>query len=433
MVTAAVLIGPGATRKAAFVRVYGSPVAGSSALSLRIEGAERLFGIDENAALENLEVEVRDGATTLGPVRFSLGPDGVSEVWLEATKPLIGPLHLRVTKGQTVLAEGRVNLAAPTIDRTLLTPLNLPGHTTGNVAISVSVRRGVLAAPFSETLDIRVGLAPHVSPTNQGFGGIELKASAPGANVSPEKFVTDEHGAATIQVTPFAHHIELSIEAKSDAHGEGHWDSVLPVVPGAIWLDPNTKNGFDFVSPTSRDRVYLSFTGEQGRTNGLVLPVARDEQGFYRGHVDVGPQLRGSATQVMVSGDPQEQGPATVAWPIDQGREIVAAPRIQRLFDGGTAAEARERQRATRVRRLALLVVIAATIFEVLYIITKSRSSQRKLEESLERMADEGPEAERAQITRAARQDSPVLRVTLAVALVLLAFAMIGAMSTLTR
>ena len=145
------------------------------------------------------------------------------------------------------------------------------------------------------------------------------------------------------------------------------------------------------------------------------------------------------ATHIVVAGDPQEQGAGTVAWPLRSG-EIESSLPMKRLLDGAEAAEALERGRASRVRRLALLVVVATMIFEVLFILVKSRSSQQSLEANLVRMSEEEsssrgrePDASerRAGLLASARQERPVLRVALAVSLVLVAFSMIAALSTL--
>lgn len=433
-VTATVLLGPGATRKAAFVRVYGTPTSSAQTLALRIEGAERLYGVDEKAAFENISVEATDADTPLEPVRLSLGADAIGEVLINAPRPLTGPISLRVTHGDHVLAHGNIDLHhAPPSERFVLSPLSLPGQTSGNLKMYVAVRRGALAAPLPDVLDIRVGLAEHVSPSNQGFDGIELEASAPGATIEPSKFVTDEHGAASIVVTPQAHHVELTITGKHPGHGDGRWEGTLPVIPGAIWMEPETKNGLVFVSQAPRDRVYVSAMNETGRIFGAIVPVSPDAHHMYRGRLDLPKHVQDVATHVVVAGDPQEQGAATVAWPLRSG-EVARSLQLERLLDGAADAEQYERARASKARRAALWVVVAAMIFVVLLMLVQSRRAQRQLEANLGSAADDASskgQDDRAQIVATARQESPVLRVALAVALVLLAFAMIGALSTL--
>ncbi len=45
------ILGPGSPRMATGVRVRGTPVAGSEALALRIEGVRRLHGADDPAVI----------------------------------------------------------------------------------------------------------------------------------------------------------------------------------------------------------------------------------------------------------------------------------------------------------------------------------------------------------------------------------------------
>ena len=434
-VTAAVLLGPGATRKAAFVRVYGTPLVGASTLALRIEGAERLYGIDEKAAFHDIVLEATDAGTTLDPVHLSLGPDGIGEAVITSTQPIRGPFVLRARRGTQLLAEGPLNLSPPLkTERAILCPFDLPGQTSGNIEIHVAVRRGSLAAPFSDALDLTVGLAKHVSPSKSDFKGIELEASAPGATIVPEKFVTDEHGRASMVITPHAHHVELTITAHEPDHGDGKWVGTLPVIPGAIWMQPETKNGLVFVSPVPRERIYVSAMEETGRVFGAVVPVSPDEHQEYRGKLELPEHVQKTATYVVVAGDPQEQGVGTVAWPLRSGEEIEPSRvAFESVLDGSRAAEAYERGRASRVRRLALLVVIATTIFEVLYMLVKSRQSQKRFEEGLMKFAEDepAPAEKRTEVLATARQENPALRVALAISLVLVAFSMIGALSTL--
>lgn len=443
-ITAAVLLGPGATRKAAFVRVYGAPLVGSSTLALRIEAAERLYGIDENAALQGVLVEATEAGVALESVSVAIGPDGVGEALITSPQPLRGPFVLRVRRGKHLLAEGPLDLYPPMqLERVIVAPRTLPGQTSGNLDIHVDVRRGSLAAPFADMLDLWVGLAPHVSPTNASFDGIALEASAPGATIVPEKFATNENGRASFTITPQLHHIELTITAQHPAHGDGKWVGILPVIPGAIWMKPETKDGLEFVSPVPRERIYVSAMNLTGRLFGAIVPVSPDERQEYRGRMVLPDDVKKVATHVIVAGDPAEQGVGTIIWPLHADEEIdVTGPAFSCVLDGASAAEERERGRASRVRRLALLVVITTAIFEVLFMISRSRQAQKKFEENLVGFVEVEPsphEGEptaherRVNILATARQEHPVLRVALAISLVLVAFSMIGALSALQR
>lgn len=440
-VTAAVLLGPGATRKAAFVRVYGAPWEGTSALALRIEAAERLYGIDEKASFQDVLVEAVDEHNAFAPVRVTLDGYGIGEAHIASSDPIRTNVMIRVRRGGDLLGVGPIELPrADAPARASIAPLRLPGQTSGNIKLDVRVRRGSLAAPFPDVLEVEAGLAEHVSPTNSSFKDIALEASAPGASLEPQKFVTDDDGRASITVTPEAHHIEMTITARHEVHGAGKWVGTLPVIPGAIWLRSKTKRELEFVSPVPRERIYVSLMNENGRIFGAIVPVSPDEQQTYRGRLTLSDFVDEVSTHVIVAGDPREQGSGTVAWPLRSGEVNTSRTRFACLLDGASAAEVRERDRARRVRNIALLVVIATTIFEVLYMMLKSRQSQRRLEEGLIKFAEGEPSPDgveplpankRADVLASARQENRVLRVAVAISLVLVAFSMIGALSTL--
>ncbi len=439
--TAAVLLGPGATRKAAFVRVYGAPAVGSSNLALRIQGAERLYGIDDQPSFHDVTVEVMEGIRTLDPEQVTLGSDGVGELRIKSPLPLHGPF-LRIRHGEQLLAEGSLDLSPPANAQlqTTFAPLVLPGQTSGNIEIQVESGQGALAASFNNVLTVKVSLAKHLSPEKRGVEGIAIEASARGATLVREKSSTYQNGTTQIGVKPYVHHVELRVTAHDAVYGEGTWEGTLPIIPGAIWVD-YAKAGFGVISPVPRDYVYISGMSANERLYGEVVPVSRDNEEFYRG----GPKMHWmeleEAAYVVVSGDPTEQGSGTIAWPVRLGgdhRMTVGA--LHCLLDGGSAAEARERGRASRARRLALMVVIASTIFEILFMLTKSRRAQSELEKNLVGFVEgepspregEGDAQERREnILATARQENPVLRVALAISLVLVAFSMIGALAAL--
>ncbi len=436
VVTALVLFGPGSPNPAPFVRVRGVPMAGGKTLALRLEGSRRLFGVDDVAALEGVTVEAHDGTTKLVPTTLTLSPDGVGEASIAADTPLVGPLDVRVFQGKTVLAEGTVLLVPAAPPKLGSTPVQ--GVATGDLRVSVVVHRGFLAAPFPEALDV------HVHEHDGGAPGspreITIDASAPGATIQPEKARIRDRGPATITVTPLAHLVELTLVARDDKGKEGRWEGLLPVRPGAIWLDPDRKAGLSLVSPAPRDRVYVSVVTDAGRILGAIVPLARDDAGFFRGRFDYTPEAR--LTQLVVAGDPQERGDATVTWPLVPHAGAATAARLELLLDGSAPAEARERARAMRARLAAVLLVLAAAVAEVLLIIVRTGLAQRDLEANLaEAVALEHhkgagapvPVADRGFILAAARESHPALRIALAVALVALGFALIAALSTFRR
>jgi len=417
------------------VRVYGTPLTGMTRLALRLEGAERLYGVDGLTQFDNLRIEARDGTQALEARTASLGEDGIGEVLLESPQPLVGPVELRVTRENVELASGFVNLHPPPDKPRLLTPYEIPGRNKGNFRVAVTVPLGAVVADESNDLQVQVTVAEHVSPA-QNMLPVQIFARAPGATFPVDEVRTDENGMATIKVHPHVHHVELTLHL-GEATSGNIWEGRLPIIPGAPSLKPH-PDGLLFAHPASRRLLYVSLGRDTGRLFGAVV---REEKNLlllpFR---SIPEDVRRAATQVIVSSDPQEQGMGTIAWPLQLGQTIFAAPTVELMLDGGAAAEESERGRALRVRKLALLVVITTAIFEVLFMILKSRQSQRRFEQNLRGFVEQEQLRNRdeptsidthMEILASARQESPVLRVALAVSLVLVAFSMIGALSTL--
>ena len=451
---AAVILGPGAPRMAAGVRIWGLPVEGSEALALRIEAARRQHGVEDATALEGLEVTATAGGAPLGRWAGSTGPGGIAEA-LVVVAPAPGGLRapLRVRVGQ---AGGAVMLDEElALGPAVASPSGsaggaaVPGVAQGALRLQVEVARGVLAAPFRGTLRVQVrteGGAPVAGARLEARAeGADLVEAGAGALATEE---TDAGGLAEIGITPRGHLVEVALTATTRAGGAGgagetgRWEGTLPVVPGAIWVDPAVAPAgggarLRLVSPAPRSEAYVSLlNGTRGRVRGAVVPLAADGAGFFVGELALEPGL-GGPLWAVVAGDPFEQGAGTVAWPLEAGSS--AAPprpgRVALLADGLPAAEAREQARAARARRAGLAVVGAAALAEALLVLALARKARRRLAAHLaEASADEArgapiPEADRARILASARAEPALWALTLA-ALCAFGFAAVAALAT---
>jgi hypothetical protein len=434
LVAALVFLGPGALHPAAAARVRGAPADGARVAALRVEVVQSWVDVVDATPAEDLVVEATAPGQTLTTWRGAAGADGVADVRLEAGAPLRGPIAVKITArgphGPRLLAGGEIALARP--EPAFVQLGSLRGNTKGDLAVRVDAARGVMASPFAET--VRVTVAPAGLDVPLGRRA-ELELGGAGVDVTPDRVTTDDRGVASVLVKALAHNVELSITARA-GDKTGRWEGVLPVVPGAIWLDPSSTNGsLTLVSPSPRERAYLSLWTEEGRTSGAVVPLARDGLGFFRGQVSL-PLPEGRVVYATVAGDPLEQGSATVAWPLRPAEGAVAARRpLGLLLDGVPAALAREKQRAWSARRAGLVLIGIAALAEVLLLLFQSRASQRRLEEHLSAAssAGEGSPAlsaeDRARLLGAAREH-PMLRAALGVALVALSFALVAALAT---
>ncbi len=434
-VTALVLLGPGALRPAMGVRLRGVPWSGSQVVTFRLEAVKSLYDVDDVTALDGIHVDAVAGGARLGTWSGDADTDGIAEVRLESSTPIEGPLGVVVTRNGVLLAKGTIPLrpAEPiTIHRGILA-----GTAQGDLAIQVEAVRGALAAPFPETLAFTVteilGGAPVQADLELAVLGAEVYAPGSATNTGgeaiPYRLTTNDRGKARAVIKPLSHDVNLTITAKT-LEKKGSWDGLLPVVPGAAWIDPAGGLGpLTVVSPAPHAFAYLSFWSEAGRVAGASVPLAKEPDGFYRARVN--PPLPASARilYASVAGDPLEMGAGTVAWPLRPAEAAVTTRPFELLLDGIPAAREHEKGRAWTARRAGLAVIAAAALAEIALLLYRSRASQRKLEAHfLEGEAENSPD--RPGLLRAAREHM-VLRALVAVAMVALAFAIIGALTSL--
>ncbi|XXX73739.1 hypothetical protein WMF30_39455 [Sorangium sp. So ce134] len=454
---AIVFLGPGAQRMATGVRVWGAPIAGSEALALRIEGVRRLYGADDPAALPEIEVSAASAGAPLERWSGSTGKDGIGEALLRAGGGLKAPVVVRIARGGDTLLEQELPLLPPlaAADASALPGAAhasaLPGAAHGALRLRVTAARGAMAAPFPEPVRVTV-------ETEDGapVPGARVEASAVGADLEgqgsgPAQITADARGAAELTIKPLAHTVDLTLRAArpgSAAPGardaSGSWEGRLPVIPGAIWLDPAGLEGkppeLRLTSPAPKPRAYVSIGGAHGRLLGAVVPLAEGGAGFFSGTLALPDgQPPGAAGWAVVASDPYEQGAGTVAWPLSRAAGAAAPRRVALLADGVPAAEARERARASRARRAGLAVLGAAGVAEMLLLALRSRTARRRLSAHLASASGgEGEDGtggaplsreDRGRLLATVRAE-PLLSVLALAALVGLSFAAVAALAT---
>ncbi|WP_437709172.1 hypothetical protein WMF45_33085 [Sorangium sp. So ce448] len=456
-IAALAILGPGAPRVATGVRVWGAPVAGSEALALRVEGVRRLHGADDPAAIPQIEVSATSAGSPLERWTGSLDKDGIGEALLRAPAGLREPVTARIALGGDTLLERQLPLLPPLsgADTGALPgaahATALPGAAHGELRLQVTAARGALAAPFPERVRVAI-------ETQDGTpaAGARLEASAVGAEIAgrgsdPAQITTDARGAAELTLKPLAHTVELTLRATHPGSAppgtriaSGTWEGKLPVIPGAIWLDPGGLDGerpeLRLISPTPRPRAYVSIGGVRGRALGTIVPLAADGAGFFSGRVMLPDgAASGEADWAVVASDPYEQGAGTVAWPITSAAASASPRRVELLADGMPAAEARERARASHARRAGLGVLTASAVAQVLLLALRSRTARRRLEAHVAAASGgEGKDGthgaplsreDRDRLLAAVRAE-PLLSALALAALVGLSFAAVAALAT---
>ena len=422
LVAALVFLGPGALRPTIGARLRGLPADGALAVALRVEVVKSFYEVDDSAGIQDLLVEASAPGQTLRAFHGPTGPDGIAEVRLEGSAPIRGPVAIRVTAlgaRPRLLAGGEIALGRPPPAFVQLG--TLVGTAQGELGLRVDATRGFLAAPFPEVLHVHVDPRPGAR--------VEIELAGPGLDVAPARQTADDSGAASFRVRALAHQVELTVTARVDGK-VGRWEGTLPVVPGAMWLSPpGSSPTLALLSPSPRERAYVSFWSEEGRVAGAVVPLARDAQGFFAGEVKPPDLPLARVLYATVAGDPVERGAGTIAWPLRPPSGAVVPRPLDLLLDGVPSALEREKQRAWVTRRAGLLLIGAAALAEALLLLAGGRASQRRLEAHMIDASGTLPAADRARLLGATREH-PVLRALLAVALVGLAFAMVAALTT---
>ncbi len=167
---------------------------------------------------------------------------------------------------------------------------------------------------------------------------------------------TWDRGEAHFLLEPRTHTVEVDVEA-SALGLTGNWEGLLPVIPGAIWLDPAwlAARELRVTSPVSRDIVYATLSTRSARLWGGVIPLSSDARGFAAGMIawPVDPSEMQSPVWLTLSSDPRASGAGTVGWPLDDVAmaEGELAFRDWLLLDGMPAAEQRDADRRARTRR----------------------------------------------------------------------------------
>jgi hypothetical protein len=377
------MFGPGAVQPFDGARIRGGPFEGLSAVSWRITVLQRYRSIDSTRDIGQIVVSARDRAGHEARAYGSTGRDGTCDVSLDFRATVTPPLHAIVTLEATgaTLAEGDLVHNAAGWGESPGHPVLLTGSTSGDFAVEVRARRGIFAAPFRDELTVvaRENGAP--------LGGAKVTLRTEGADLdggaigdsttSARVVITSERGEATFGVTPRMHAVDADIDVAIEARGAA-WHGLLPVVPGAIWLDPDrlaTAATIRVVAPVPREFVYATLANATTRLWGGLIPLTTDSRGFAVGEIDWpierprsvhGPApLVGASAWLTLASDPLASGAGTVGWPVrDDGSDGERPFRDQLLIDGMPAAERRDQDRRYRARSLSAVALGAAAVLE---------------------------------------------------------------------
>jgi hypothetical protein len=369
------LFGPGSTRPFDGGQIWGGPVVGRRRLTLRVAVIERLHGVDSMHAIGDLLVRVRDGDGAPAAVRCTTRSDATCDVVLDFDHETRGPLLATVSTENELEPLAAGEIAAPSEWGGATRPARLIGQSRGDLEVALYARRGIFAAPFRDELvaEVKRNGAP-VPGARITFraDAAELDGGLPDGSA---RVVADASGGAVIGLKPLTHTLEVSATAEGPAAATGTFDGILPVVAGAMWLDPAAAlaGTLRVVSPVPRELAYLSLATASERLWGGTVPLHVDSLGFASGAIDWPAEASDARSPVWLtlSSDPRGSGAGTVGWPLARrGTDPQPSARDERAFrdklllDGMPLAEQRDGARRRRARTLSAVALGAAAVLE---------------------------------------------------------------------
>ena len=391
------LLGPGAARSFEGAEVWGGPTEGRARLSLRVAVLRRFRSIDSVVAGRSVVVRSANGEGASD--RCTTDADGRCDVELRLAAPPSSSLRVSVVATTTAPDQRSAavqELAAGTLARVARgwgeRPARRPelsGSRQGDLVVHAYALRGVLAAPFPETLAVLV-----TDQQGDPRGGAEITASLEGGDVEvvrqslparPAQGGTavtrsDDRGRAELKVVPRSHVAELNLTATTDG-ATGSFTGTLPVIAGAIWLDPGSRSSgqLRILAPIARPSVYAVLATRSARWWGGTIALTMDAQGFFGASVPW-PAVNlpaGEEAWLTLAGDPEGRGPGTVGWPVAAADDRWgAAEQVFNdalLLDGMPDAERRETERRERASWLVAIALGATACLEAVLIVGGAR------------------------------------------------------------
>jgi hypothetical protein len=369
------LFGPGAIRPFEGGQIWGGPTEGARRFSWRVVAMDRVRGIDRASGARSLVVRARARSGQQGVARCRTRTDGSCDVEVSLPGVVRGGVHAELmTEDGVTLARGDFERNAARWDEGPVHPARLTGRSEGDLELLVFARRGVFAAPFRDELVVAVNRGATAA------SGANVTLRAEGADIDGDAtdagmvtVTASERGEATFVLTPLTHTITARVEVASAGY-EASWNGILPVIPGAFWLDPaSAARTIRVVAPVPREVAFATLATRSSRLWGGVVPLSFDARGFSSGQIDW-PDVEVAAGEPLwltLASDASGAGMGTVGWPVarpGQAHGALAEDELPfrdwLLLDGMPVAEQRDSERRGRARRLSALALGAAAVVE---------------------------------------------------------------------
>lgn len=396
-------IGPGALRPFDGVRIWGGPTEEARNLCFRVEVVQRFQGIDSLRDIGEIEVLASSENGFEGAYRGRTHPDGTADVQI----PLSGRAHGKVRTivrpvGGPPLLEGELARGPAGWGASATRGPLRADRREGDLTVNVAAARGVFAYPFRDELLVQIEQNGHPVPSatvTVEAQGADLEGAPGSRKGSALSVATEPRGSVTIGVIPTSHDVDVTIEARALGLS-GLWRGPLPVIPGAMWLDPaRTKNGpLRVVSPVPHATAYATIATRTERLWGGQVALLPDRAGLSSGSIDwpLGDDAPFPAWLTLAS-DPRATGSGTTGWPLPIGPALLPNEALEErhfpemlLLDGMPQAERRDVRRRSQARNLGVAALIAAAVLEVLLLADTARSTERAMQRVEASLAEAG-------------------------------------------
>jgi hypothetical protein len=378
-VTAGVLLGPGRAGPVDGLRVRALVAEGAEATSLALTTTRHAEGQRHPLQIDGLVVELgNDDASARWTGATSAS--GQADVNLMLPRPATGVLTLRIAGPLT--AEGTIT-AQPPLPQTLTPPIFVEGEPR----LSVWLPRGFAVPEMPEELVVTAATegpdAKDVDDTNAAT----MEVQADGASIDPPGAPesTCKDGCVhtwRLRVVAGANTAQLTVTVTA-ARGTTRWQGSIPLAPGRIWLDPHARD-WRLRAPHPVDEAQVVLLSPFGRLWATTVTMSVDDRGFATGAVEPPspwpPGPRPHALALASDGEAE-----AAIWPLPPyGSGHLQARPEELVVDTLPEAIAAEDARATGARRPAYALVLAAGLFELIFLAHRARRSSRRLRRHLE-------------------------------------------------
>jgi hypothetical protein len=406
----------GRARTGLAARIYGGPPGPDGVAAWRVVAVERTYAIETPLRGVGVQLVAADGSREVSAQGVT-DDEGAWEARVDVGKAANMRLLVRTLGPQSrVIAAGQILVHSPSWQAALrLDPLPIPGQVTGQLSITISPARGILASPYPEEVVVQVRA--------RGQPAADVRVSAGGQGLSidgPESITTDHNGIARLRLRATDHDVHLNIQARAASGEQGEWSGQMPVMPGGLWLDPaaSVEGRVLLQSPVAHRFAYVTSITRTARLSSQRIALKPDRGGAVGTAELAAPPRDG---WILLSPDPPGREANAIGWPVppsDGSPRASVELRTPLLVDGIPMAEQQMKRQSMRTRSRALTVLGLAAVLESALLWWRAKQEREEAEAAVAHQPDLG-EALRSSLSSGA---AFWMRMVIAMAIVAVGF-----------